>query len=366
MYSDPTGHFISQRFGGTLYTQNIVTKGNKTVITTTESRTCGNTTSFKTTNTTKTTDGNKKEISSKTALIITTKTSSNNNNNAAGNKNNAAGNKSNATGNKNNAANNTNKNNASNNNGTTVKYEKSTTNFTVTNQGTGKTNNTVLKSALTTAAEFGMGLVVSGDNNLLFGTAQIVNGKRINIDSKAFYAGKVTGDLGSMVKGISTMGAGFAGETGGVALDATGVLSWAGVSLNVASATVVVAGTTLTLKSAASLGGDLSSLVNKFSSEGGSKPSITREELLKNSKNKYTDVKDLKDPNGNYANMAKDAGIDNFKAADYEKVMDVYTINGKRIENHYVANKNTGEMIPGSGKVFEVDAKGNRIYYDLK
>lgn len=90
---------------------------------------------------------------------------------------------------------------------------------------------------------------------------------------------------------------------------------------------------------------------------------LSREDLTKIKPYKTTPL-DLHDDTGNYANVAKAKGINNFNKANYVKEVQYYRIDEKVVEVHVVKHRITNEVLtdkaffqnPGS---FE---KGQKIY----
>lgn len=90
--------------------------------------------------------------------------------------------------------------------------------------------------------------------------------------------------------------------------------------------------------------------------------SISKKDLLQNFTKVEDKLKILKDPNGNYANMAKKLGYDNFNANDWRKGIQSFVEDGVRIEYHFVKNIKDGTVM--GEKIFKV-IDGTRVYLDI-
>uniref|UniRef100_UPI001FE48C33 polymorphic toxin-type HINT domain-containing protein n=1 Tax=Paenibacillus koleovorans TaxID=121608 RepID=UPI001FE48C33 len=75
--------------------------------------------------------------------------------------------------------------------------------------------------------------------------------------------------------------------------------------------------------------------------------------------------KELKDPNGNYAAIARSKGITTFNPNEWNKYIETWqNADGQRVGIHSVINKTTGHVI--SAKGFIVNPDGTRDYLDIK
>jgi RHS repeat-associated protein len=107
-----------------------------------------------------------------------------------------------------------------------------------------------------TITNFAAGVAASVDNNMFFGAAQGITKNKMQSDSTAFKAGKVIGDMGSIIAGGQAIAGGTAAEVGGLGLDATGVGAFAGVPLNVAGAAAIAYGSATFSRGTSSLFND--------------------------------------------------------------------------------------------------------------
>lgn len=121
------------------------------------------------------------------------------------------------------------------------------------------------------AKDFTIGTGYSLGNNMLFGIPTHVVGMNDNNlpDSISCKAGRIVGDVASIIRSGSEIAAGVGGEVGGLALDATGVGAIAGVPINVGAAALVSDGAISGYRSFNNLANDTMSLI---SSKGGNKP----------------------------------------------------------------------------------------------
>ncbi|QSX06700.1 hypothetical protein JYG23_04400 [Sedimentibacter sp. zth1] len=89
---------------------------------------------------------------------------------------------------------------------------------------------------------------------------------------------------------------------------------------------------------------------------------ISKSDLFSNYKKVEDKLKTLKDPNGNYARMAKDLGYDDFNIDSWKKGIQSFKSDGVRIEYHFVKNIDDGTVI--GEKIFRV-IDGTREYLDI-
>lgn len=89
---------------------------------------------------------------------------------------------------------------------------------------------------------------------------------------------------------------------------------------------------------------------------------ISKSDLLQNFTKVEDKLKILKDPNGNYANMAKNLGYDNFNAANWRKGIQSFVEDGVRIEYHFVKNIKDGTVM--GEKIFKI-VDGARVYLNI-
>lgn len=111
--------------------------------------------------------------------------------------------------------------------------------------------------------DFIKGTISSLDNNLALGIGQATQGQ-IEGNSTAYYVGRLSADLISMFIGAFSTVAGGGAELLGILANSTGVLTPAGVLLNVAGAVAIAGGTTITANSINNFAED----VNMMMSEG--------------------------------------------------------------------------------------------------
>jgi len=84
--------------------------------------------------------------------------------------------------------------------------------------------------------------------------------------------------------------------------------------------------------------------------------------LLNNYQKVEDKLKVLKDPNGNYAKMAKELGYETFNQDVWKKGIQSFNIDGVRVEYHFVKNINDGTVI--GEKIFKV-INGTREYLNI-
>src|SRR5262249_17004722 len=123
-----------------------------------------------------------------------------------------------------------------------------------------------------------VGQFVAGVANA-YGSDNLLGAGRVESDNLAYNMGHLVGDAGAVISGVQEVGAGAAGEVGGVALDATGAGAVVGVPVNIVSGVAIAHGATTGVVAGVNLGKDV---INAFSGkrQGDFKPS-EREQAIK-------------------------------------------------------------------------------------
>jgi hypothetical protein len=152
-------------------------------------------------------------------------------------------------------------------------------------QGTGKTGGenlsaylgTILKDIKNNPLDFlgGISIMMGIGEGTYWGVPQWIigslSGKKVDRDSTAYYAGKVLGNLGSMIIGLRTIATGLLVEGIGGGLDLTGIGAiLGGIELNVAGAMTVAYGGSVVVSGSVNMQSNLSTLFSKAGAEFGS------------------------------------------------------------------------------------------------
>jgi RHS repeat-associated protein len=209
---------------------------------------------------------------------------------------------------------------------------------------------TILKDIKNNPLDFLGGIMMGISEGAYWGVPQWIigslSGKKVDRDSTAYYAGKVLGNLGSMIIGLRTIATGLLVEGIGGGLDLTGIGAiLGGIELNVAGAMTVAYGGSVVVSGSVNMQSNLSTLFSKAGAEatspkvagrgqskGGHQPTTLQEQL----------ATDEAMSNPKAGKTLEGLNTDPRWPADEGWVKKAQNVNG--VEVHYEYNTKTGEI----------------------